>query len=236
MISARFSRQTARQFWTTRVALVVGFGVSLTLLMLSGVYAIRGISQLQSSNERILAEFVGGEARLDGLRSAIYLSGTYVRDYLLEPDAGAAEQSRRALADTRLQIQSMIIPANPGPVEPGEAMYDTLRQEIAGILARARSGLELDGTAASRGRIPVSARRSVAAEIQHAEHRRHHRLGEPAAAHGTGPPAGGNVFRLAPPANAGAADSVPVWAGAGLRHGIPYSRPGRADAGSTCAR
>jgi len=130
MTTARFTSHTSRRFWTTRVALAVGFGVSLILLMLSGLYAIRGISQLESSNDQILAEFLRSETRLDSLRSAIYISGTYVRDYLLEPDAGQAEQSRRALADTRGQIQSLIEPARSDSSEPGEAMYTNLRGEI----------------------------------------------------------------------------------------------------------
>jgi signal transduction histidine kinase len=130
MMAAGSTSQTARRFWTTRVALAVGFGVSLILLMLSGVYAIRGISQLEFSNDRILDEFLGRETRLDSLRSAIYISGTYVRDYLLEPDAGKAEQSRRALSDTRLQIQSLIQQARSVAAEPGEAMYSNLRSEI----------------------------------------------------------------------------------------------------------
>ncbi len=75
---------TARRLLTTRTALALGFGVLLTLLVLSGINALNVISQLQSSNENILHELLGRQTRLDELRSAIYLSGTYVRDYLLE--------------------------------------------------------------------------------------------------------------------------------------------------------
>jgi len=112
------------------MALVLGFGVLLTLLVLSGLNAVRAISLLQSSNENILGEFLGRETRLDELRSALYLSGTYVRDYLLEPDALKAEQSRLALAETRRQIQSML-PGMDSAGTPGREMYDDLRREIA---------------------------------------------------------------------------------------------------------
>ena len=123
-------RHAARRLPTTRMALALGFGVLLTLLVLSGLNAVRVISQLQSSNENILDEFLGRETLLDGLRSAIYLSGTYVRDYLLEPDPIKAEQSRRALADTRGQIQSMVPRINSAPNAAGQSMYDDLKREI----------------------------------------------------------------------------------------------------------
>lgn len=127
---ARSPSATAHRLLTTRMALALGFGVLLTLLVLSGFYATRVISQLQSSNENILGEFLGRETRLDELRSAIYLSGTYVRDYLLEPDPAVAEQSRMALADTRQEIQSMVSTADSAPDASGEAMYENLRREI----------------------------------------------------------------------------------------------------------
>jgi signal transduction histidine kinase len=125
-----FARQAARRFLSTRMALALGFGVLLTLLVLSGLNAVRAISQLRSSDENILGEFLGGATRLDELRAAIYLSGTYVRDYLLEPDAVKAEQSRLALLDARRQIQSMIPAIDSAPNAPGREMYDDLRREI----------------------------------------------------------------------------------------------------------
>ena len=130
MVANGRARQTARRLLTTRMALALGFGVLLTLLVLSGINAIRAISQLQSSNENILGEFLGWQTKLDELRSAIYLSGTYVRDYLLEPDPAKAEQSRLALVDTRRQIQSMTSLTASEPDSAGQAMYDALRREI----------------------------------------------------------------------------------------------------------
>lgn len=123
-------KHTAHRLLTTRMALALGFGVLLTLLVLSGINAFNVISQLQSSNESILHEFLARETRLDELRSAIYLSGTYVRDYLLEPDPVRAEQSRRALADTRGQIQSMILLTASEPDTAGQSMYEALRREV----------------------------------------------------------------------------------------------------------
>ena len=123
-------RQAARRFLTTRMALAFGFGVLLTLLVLSGLNAVSAISQLQSSNENILQEFLARQTRLDELRSAIYLSGTYVRDYLLEPEPGKAEQSRMALAEALRQIQSMAPRLESASSISGQEMYDDLRREM----------------------------------------------------------------------------------------------------------
>jgi signal transduction histidine kinase len=131
MLVKNHTSQTARRLLTTRMALALGFGVLLTLLVLSGINAVHGISHLQSNNEDILAEFLGRATRLDELRATIYLSGTYVRDYLLEPDPVAAEQSRLALADTRRQIQSMISLTTSKPDSADRTMYDALRHETA---------------------------------------------------------------------------------------------------------
>jgi signal transduction histidine kinase len=124
------AKQTARRLLTTRMALAIGFGVLLTLLFLSGIDAVHVISQLQSSNESILEGFLGRQMKLDQLRSAIYLSGTYVRDYLLEPDPAKAEQSRIDLADTRGQIQKMVSLTAPEPDPMGQEMHTALQRVI----------------------------------------------------------------------------------------------------------
>jgi signal transduction histidine kinase len=106
----------------------------LTLVVLSGVNAVRILTQLRASNEEILQEFLGRQTRLDGLRSAIYLSGTYVRDYLLEPDREKAEESRLALADTRRQIQTAVsgaVPAHGADSDSAaNSMYASLQREV----------------------------------------------------------------------------------------------------------
>ncbi|HKE26311.1 MAG TPA: sensor histidine kinase [Bryobacteraceae bacterium] len=110
----------------------MGFGFVLTLVVLSGLNAVRILSELRSSNEDILQEFLRRQTRLDGLRSAIYLSGTYVRDYLLEPDRLKAEESRLALADTRRQIQSAVSATAPkhAPDSAAQAIYSNLQHEV----------------------------------------------------------------------------------------------------------
>jgi signal transduction histidine kinase len=128
--SAGSASEVARRFFTTRVALILGFGVLLTLLALSGINAIQVLSQLQSSNESTLGEFLGRARQLDEIRSAIYLSGTYIRDYLLEPDPAQADQSKSALISTQRHIMSILSASEAAFGLSDQKMFGSLKREI----------------------------------------------------------------------------------------------------------
>jgi signal transduction histidine kinase len=121
---------TVRRLLTTKRVLALGFGFLLTLLGLSGVNAILVLSQLRSHNESILEDFVERVQHLDEIRSTIYLSGTYIRDYLLEPDPEQAEPNRVALRDARERIDSLLIEHGPQAGETDQALYEALKREI----------------------------------------------------------------------------------------------------------
>src|SRR5271157_3535432 len=91
---------------TMRGGLILGFGVLLILLILSGLSALHALSELQASNETTLQQFLAKNQQLDEIRTAVYLSGTYIRDYLLEPNRDKAEQSRNDLIDANSRIES----------------------------------------------------------------------------------------------------------------------------------
>lgn len=115
----------------TRSALLLGFGVLLALLVLSGLNAVHVLSQLEANNETILRDFLNEQQRLDKVRSGIYLSGTYVRDYLLEPDPVKAEQSRLALENERMQVESMLGGVRtPSAPAANDDMYSALQREV----------------------------------------------------------------------------------------------------------
>src|ERR1700683_2965238 len=75
---------------TMRGGLVLGFGVLLILLILSGLSALRALAKVQSANQSSLRQFLAKNQQLDEVQGAVYLSGTYLRDYLLETDRGKA--------------------------------------------------------------------------------------------------------------------------------------------------
>jgi signal transduction histidine kinase len=125
------SYRPERGLRTTRSVLLLGFGFLLILLVLCGLNALQVFSELQANNKSILSDFLQQQQQLDKIRSAIYFSGTYLRDYLLEPEPDKAEQSRMALESARAQVDSML--ANPhaftGPAGSDD-MYMALKREI----------------------------------------------------------------------------------------------------------
>ncbi|HUI80172.1 MAG TPA: sensor histidine kinase [Bryobacteraceae bacterium] len=115
----------------TGAVVLLGFGVLLTLLILCGLNALHVLSELQTSNETILRDFLQEQQRLDKIRSEIYLSGTYLRDYLLEPNPEKAEQNRIALENARAQVESILADPQALAGSGGDEMYHALQREIA---------------------------------------------------------------------------------------------------------
>lgn len=119
-----------RRGLTTRVALLVGFGGLLALLALSGMDAALVLSQIQTRNTAIRRAYVERSRRLEQIRAMLYLSGTYVRDYLLEPDAALAEASRASLAATRRQIEGGLASYGQRLQRDERQPFEGLRQEL----------------------------------------------------------------------------------------------------------
>lgn len=92
----------------TRRFLLLGFGGLLLLLAFTGLDALSVLTRIQSSNARIREDYVNRDRILQQLRSDIYLSGTYVRDFLLEPDPARADLHREEFDAARARIQSML--------------------------------------------------------------------------------------------------------------------------------
>jgi signal transduction histidine kinase len=64
--------------------------------------------RIQTSDDQIREEFQRRTRVLERIRSGLYVSGTYVRDYLLEPESGKAEGHRYSLLETRADMDSAI--------------------------------------------------------------------------------------------------------------------------------
>ena len=99
------TRSTGNQ---TRRLLLIGFGGLLLLLAFTGFNALSVLNRIQTRNENIRQDYVNRDRILQQLRSDIYLSGTYVRDLLLEPDPALADMHRSELTADRSRIESMI--------------------------------------------------------------------------------------------------------------------------------
>jgi signal transduction histidine kinase len=91
---------------SSRLALLIGFGSLIAIIALTGTDALRVLRQFRKQDEQNRQQFLLRNRLLNDIRSEVYLSGTYVRDYLLDPDPGYAAGFGRSLADVRSQMQS----------------------------------------------------------------------------------------------------------------------------------
>lgn len=86
--------------------LLASFGGMLALMLFGGVDSLRALGQVQMRNVQIRQTFLLRDRALDEIRSSLYLSGTYTRDYLLERDAERAETYRASLQVTREKMDT----------------------------------------------------------------------------------------------------------------------------------
>lgn len=92
----------------TRVLLWIGFGGLLGLLGFAGFSSLSVVREIQVRNESIRRDYLERDRVLEQLRSDIYLSGTYVRDFLLEGDHAKAEGYRSEFERTRSRINQAL--------------------------------------------------------------------------------------------------------------------------------
>ena len=89
-------RTTDRLVSSSRLALAAGFGGLLAITALGGADALRVLHQIRRDDDQIRKQFLFRNHVLNDIRSELYLSGTYVRDYLLDPEPGRAAKIGRA--------------------------------------------------------------------------------------------------------------------------------------------
>src|SRR5664279_796857 len=105
MISLRRNKALAAN---NRLVLVAGFGGLLMLMAFAEFDGMRGLWQIQKSNDEIREDFLLRTRVLERIRADVYVSGTYVRDYLLEPESGKAEGHRYSLLEARNDMDSAL--------------------------------------------------------------------------------------------------------------------------------
>jgi signal transduction histidine kinase len=114
----------------TRLLLTIGFGGLLLLMAYAGFDAVRVLRSIQSRNETIRQAFVERNRLLNQIRADVYLSGTYMRDYLLEPEASNADAHKASLNRDRGEMEAALAEyarrLSPSEVEP----YSILTREL----------------------------------------------------------------------------------------------------------
>ncbi len=101
-------RGTVTPLLNSRLVLIGGFGGLLLLMAFSALDGMQALQQIQTSNDRIREEFLLRTRVLERIRADVYVSGTYVRDYLLEPESGKAEGHRYSLRETRNDMDAAL--------------------------------------------------------------------------------------------------------------------------------
>lgn len=101
-------RRTRSLVVNSRLLLLTGFGGLLLLMAFAEFDGVRALRQIQTRNDDIRKEFLLRTRVLERIRADLYVSGTYVRDYLLEPESGQAESHRYKLLETRKDMDSAL--------------------------------------------------------------------------------------------------------------------------------
>ncbi len=99
-------RGTGARVANSRLVLVAGFGGLLILMAFAGLDGIQALRQIQTSNDSIREDFLLRTRLLERIRGDVYVSGTYVRDYLLETESGKAEGHRYSLLESRKDMDA----------------------------------------------------------------------------------------------------------------------------------
>ncbi len=125
-------------FFRSRIALAVGFGGLLSIMALAGIDALRVLGHFRRSDQQIRQRYLAENHVLNDIRSDVYVSGTYVRDYLLEPEPQRADVYRANLQQVRRHMEAALDSYGHQVGPEGVQHYTALRTELAdywGILA-----------------------------------------------------------------------------------------------------
>src|SRR5579864_9148650 len=77
-------------------------------MALAGADGLRVLRQIRRNDDEIRRQFLFRNHVLNDIRSELYLSGTYVRDYLLEPEPGRAETFRATLEQVHKEMEAAL--------------------------------------------------------------------------------------------------------------------------------
>jgi signal transduction histidine kinase len=123
-------RSWDRLILNSRLALVIGFGSLLLIMALAGADALLVLRNYQANDDGIRRRFLLQNHLLNEIRSDVYLSGTYVRDYLLEPEPERADSYRSSLQQLRKQMEGALQSYGRQVAPPEAQHYAALTEEL----------------------------------------------------------------------------------------------------------
>ncbi|HZL56516.1 MAG TPA: sensor histidine kinase [Bryobacteraceae bacterium] len=114
-----------------RLLLFAGFGGLLLLMTLAALDDIRNIHSIETRSNTARNSFLERNRLLNRLRSDLFLSGTWVRDYVLEPDRAKAVSQRASFNDTRRNIARTLLEYRAILRPGGRLAFESLDRELA---------------------------------------------------------------------------------------------------------
>jgi signal transduction histidine kinase len=126
-----FKRSVQSLQWGAQFALLAGFGGMLGLMLFAGIDSLRALRQIQLRNVQIRQTFLLRNRALEEIRSALYQSGTFTRDYLLERDAVRAETYRASLQRVRREMDAALERYSQSLDAGEQAPFSALQARIA---------------------------------------------------------------------------------------------------------
>ena len=114
----------------SRTVLFAGFGGLLIMMVFAGLDGLNVLQRMQSRTAAIQRDFLDRGRILNQIRSDVYLSGTYARDYVLDPEPGAADKNRAELRRLRHTMEGKLsgYASLMKPVDRGRV--DSLRRNL----------------------------------------------------------------------------------------------------------
>lgn len=112
------------------LVLLAGFGGLLAFILAAAIGTLVMLDRVRNDDKRMRQAFIERLAELEQIRSQIYLSGTYVRDFLLSPDPTGAEEQRARLSGIEMETRA-VLDRYARSLDPGEQdAFQALRGEI----------------------------------------------------------------------------------------------------------
>jgi signal transduction histidine kinase len=115
----------------SRLVLMAGFGGLLLLMAFAEFDGMQALTEIQRSNDEIREDFLRRTRVLDRIRADLYVSGTYVRDYLLETESGKAEGHRYSLLESRSDMDAALGEYRKLVNGPEAGPFQVLTQDLA---------------------------------------------------------------------------------------------------------
>ena len=117
-------------FFRSRIALAFGFGGLLAIMALAGIDTLRVFQHFRRSDDLIRRRYLSENHALNDIRSDVYVSGTYVRDYLLEPEPQRADVYRANLEQVRKHMEAALDVYHRQAAPAEVQHYTALRAEL----------------------------------------------------------------------------------------------------------